>query len=158
MDYIQDNPWVIWLAIAVVLAIVEMFSLELVLLMFAVGALAAALVAGLAGPVWLAIAVFAVVSVALLALLRPPLVARLHAGPTLAQGHENEIGRIGVVLEPVDRYNGRVRLSGEIWSARTDTEDDTLDTGQEVSVVRIDGATAVVTAAVARPSAPHQES
>ena len=158
MDWIQDNPWVIWLGIAVVLTIVEMFSLELVLLMFAVGALAAALVAGLGGPIWLAIAVFAVVSLALLALLRPPLVARLHAGPTLAQGHENEIGRVAVVMEPVDRYNGRIRLSGEIWSARSDADDAVFDTGQEVSVLKIDGATAVVAAPAPRMSAPTQES
>jgi membrane protein implicated in regulation of membrane protease activity len=144
VDWIGDNPWVIWLAIAVVLVIVEMFSLELVLLMFAIGALAAALFAGLGAPGWLAIAVFAVVSVALLALLRPPLVARLHAGPTLTQGHDAQVGRRAVVVEPVSFFNGRVQLSGELWSARTETEELSFDTDDEVSVLRIDGATAVV--------------
>ncbi len=157
MDFLQDNPWVIWLAIAVVLVIVEMFSLELVLLMFALGALAAALVAGLGGPIWLAILMFAVVSVALLTLIRPPLVQRLHHGPTLTQGHDAQVGRRAVVVEPVSRFNGRVRLSGELWSARTDSEEFTFDTDEEVSVLRIDGATAVV-GAITSPSTQNQES
>jgi membrane protein implicated in regulation of membrane protease activity len=144
VDWILDNPWVIWLAIAVVLTIVEIFSLELVLLMFAIGALAAALVAGLGGAVWLAILVFAVVSVALLTLIRPSLVEKLHRGPTLAQGHQAQVGRRAVVVEPVNHLNGRIRLSGELWSARTDSESASFDTDTEVDVLRIDGATAVV--------------
>lgn len=157
MDFLGDNPWVIWLAIAVVLVIVEMFSLELVLLMFALGALAGALVAGLGGPIWLAILLFAVVSVALLTLIRPPLVQRLHHGPTLMQGHDAQVGRRAVVVEPVTRFNGRVRLSGELWSARTDSEESSFDTDEEVNVLRIDGATAVV-GAVTSPSTQNQES
>ena len=65
--------------------------------------------------------------------------------------------RIAVVVEPVDRFNGRVRLSGELWSARTHDHDATFDTDAEVSIVRIDGATAVVDA-VTSPSTPTQES
>ena len=145
-DWLKDNPWSIWLGVAVVLAVIEMFSLELVLLMFAIGAAAAALTAGLGGPLWLAIAVFAVVTGALLALVRPSLVARMHAGPTLLQGHEAQAGRTAVVLSPVDQRDGRVRLAGEIWSARTDSPTTRFDVGDEVLVVRVDGATAVVTA------------
>ena len=47
-------------------------------------------------------------------------------------------------VEPVGKQAGRVSLANEIWTARTDGE--TFDTGAEVRVVRIDGATAVVTA------------
>ena len=83
IDWLADHAWVTWVGIAVVLAVVELMSLDLVLLMFALGALGAAVVAGLGGPVWLALLVFAVVSTALLFLVRPPLVERLHAGPTL---------------------------------------------------------------------------
>lgn len=158
MDFVQDNPWIVWLAIAVVLVIIEIFSLELVLLMFAVGALAAALASGLGAPIWLAVLVFGAVSVALLTLLRPSLVDRLHDGPTLTQGHDAQVGRVAVVVEPVDRYNGRVQLSGELWSARSDAETSTFDTGQEVTVIRIEGATAVVTALSTSSSVPSQES
>jgi membrane protein implicated in regulation of membrane protease activity len=144
IDWLADHAWVTWVGIAVVLAVVELLSLDLVLLMFALGALGGAIVAGLGGPVWLALLAFAVVSVALLFLVRPPLVQRLHAGPTLQVGHQNLVGRDALVIEPVDSRSGRVKLANEVWSARTDGGEE-LDTGTEVHVIRIDGATAVVT-------------
>ena len=145
IDWLSEHAWVGWLGFAVVLSIVELMSLDLVLLMFALGALGAAVIAGLGGPLWLAIAVFVVVSIVLLFSVRPPLVERLHAGPTLKTGHANLVGRDALVVEPVDSRSGRVQLSGELWSARADDRE-TFDTGAEVQVVRIDGATAVVTA------------
>ena len=144
IDWMTDHAWVTWVGIAVVLAVVELMSLDLVLLMFAIGALGAAVAAGLGAPVWVALLVFAVVSTALLFLVRPPLVERLHAGPTLQTGHQNLVGRDAVVIEPVDSRSGRVKLASEIWSARTDGAE-SFDTGVEVHVIRIDGATAVVT-------------
>ncbi|MEV7396303.1 NfeD family protein [Aeromicrobium sp. NPDC092404] len=145
IDWIQDHPAASWLGVAVVLAVVEIFSLDLVLLMFALGAVAAAVASGFGAPLWLAIAVFAVVSVGFLYFVRPPVVARLHAGPTLTTGHEALVGRSGVVLEPVDKRNGRIQLAGEVWSARSAEEHHLFETGTEVLVTRIDGATAVVT-------------
>lgn len=144
IDWLSDHAWVTWVSIAVMLAVVELMSLDLVLLMFAIGALGAAVVAGLGGPLWLALLLFAVVSVALLFLVRPPLVQRLHAGPTLPVGHQGLVGRDALVIEPVDSRSGRVKLASEVWSARTDG-DESFDTGIEVHVIRIDGATAVVT-------------
>lgn len=145
IDWIQDHPAATWLGLAVVLAAVEVFSLDLVLLMFALGAVAAAIATGFGAPLWLAILVFTIVAVALLYFVRPPIVQRLHAGPTLTTGHAALVGRSAVVLEPVDKRNGRVQLSGEVWSARSAEEDQMFDTGTEVLVTRIDGATAVVT-------------
>ena len=145
IDWLADHAWVGWLGFAVVLSVVELMSLDLVLLMFALGALGAAVVAGLGGPLWLAIAVFVGVSLVLLFMVRPPLVERLHAGPTVETGHANLVGREAIVLEPVDKANGRVRLANELWSARA-AGSETYDTGTEVNVVRIDGAIAVVTA------------
>lgn len=146
MDWIADNPWSIFLAIAVLLAIIEMMSLDLVLLMFAIGAGCASIVSGVGGPIWLAIAVFAVVSLLLLFFARPPMVNRLHAGPTLLQGPQAHVGNTAVVVEPVDHTDGRIRLGGEIWSARTADRQVRFDLDTEVQVVGIDGATAVVSA------------
>ncbi len=145
IDWLADHAWVTWVGIAVILAVVELMSLDLVLLMFAIGALGGAVAAGLGGPVWLTLLVFAVVSTAMLFLVRPPLVERLHAGPTLQTGHQNLVGLKALVIEPVDSRSGRVKLASEVWSARTEGEE-SFDTGTEVNVIRIDGATAVVTA------------
>lgn len=143
IDWIRDHDWTTWLGLAVVLALVELASLDLVLLMFAVGALTAAVVAALGGPIWLAIPIFALVSLLLLFVVRPSVVEKLHAGPTLATGHVALIGTSAVVVEPVDKHGGRIQLAGELWSARA-LGDITHDTGSEVFVTSIDGATAVV--------------
>ncbi|GAA2068953.1 NfeD family protein [Aeromicrobium halocynthiae] len=143
IEWLADNAWVVWIGIAVLLAIVEMMSLDLIFLMFALGALTAAVVSGLGGPLWLALLVFAAVGTGLLYFARPPMVARLHRGPTLTTGHHNLVGRTAVVSEAVDTFRGRVELAGEVWSARTESGDP-LAPGVEVVVTRIDGATAVV--------------
>ncbi len=144
-DWMSEHAWATWLGFAVILALIELMSLDLVLLMFALGALAAAVVAGFGAPLWAAILVFAAVSLALLFFVRPSVVARLHAGPTLTSGHDALIGRSGIVTEPVDAGGGRIKLSGEVWSARAVSESAVFDIGTEVLVTKIDGATAVVT-------------
>jgi membrane protein implicated in regulation of membrane protease activity len=156
IDWIKENGWAAWLGLAAVLAIIEMMSLDLVLLMFAVGALSAAAAAGLGAPVWIALPIFAVVSLLLLFLVRPSVVEKLHAGPTLTTGHNNLVGRIAVVVEPVNDQVGRVKLAGELWSARAPRYEGPFDTGTEVVVSHIDGATAVVTAYI--PSSVSKES
>src|SRR5882757_8048498 len=118
VDWLSDHAWASWIGLAVVLALVELMSLDLVLLMFAIGALAAAVVAGFGAPLWAAVLVFAAVSLGLLFFVRPSVVAKLHAGPTLTSGHDALIGRTGVVAEPVDSHGGRIKLAGEVWSAR----------------------------------------
>lgn len=145
IDWLTDHVWVGWISVAVFLSVIELVSLDLVLSMFAVGALGGAVVAGAGGPFWLQVAVFGVLSLVMLLFVRPPIVERLHAGPTLKTGHENLVGRDAVVVEPVDKESGRVRLASELWSARADGGE-MFDTGTEVHVIRIDGATAVVIA------------
>ncbi len=157
IDWIRDHAWAAWLGVAVVLAVVEMLSLDLVLLMFAIGALAAAAAAGIGAPVFVTVPIFAIVSLLLLFLVRPSVVARLHAGPTLQTGHVNLVGATAVVVEPVDWSNGRIQLRGELWSARA-TDNSAYDTGSEVLVTRIDGATAVVTSSTPPASPITQES
>ena len=144
-NWITDHQWVAWVGGAVVLSIIELMSMDLVLLMFALGALAAALIAGFGGPLWLAVLIFAGVSLGLLFFARPSIVARLHDGPTLTQGHQALVGRIGEVVERVDWQGGRIQLASEIWSARTESKSESFEAGMDVLVMHIDGATAVVT-------------
>jgi membrane protein implicated in regulation of membrane protease activity len=49
-----------------------------------------------------------------------------------------------LVLERVDAHSGRVKLGGEIWTARSYDEEQVLEPGQSVDVIEIKGATALV--------------
>jgi membrane protein implicated in regulation of membrane protease activity len=136
------SDWVIWLIVAGVLAAAEMASLTFVLIMLAGGAAAAAITAAVGGGVLLQCIVAAGVSVALLAGVRP--VARYHllAGSGVQTGTEALVGQQAVVLTEVSAHDGRVRLRGNEWTARTDG--DVLPAGTLVRVTRISGATAEV--------------
>ncbi|GHH04316.1 membrane protein [Streptomyces lanatus] len=113
--------------------------------MLAVGAVAAALVAGVfGGDAVVQVVAFVVISTALIAVVRP--IANRHRAqrPQLATGIEALKGKQAVVLERVDASGGRIKLAGEIWSARALDTGRAFEPGQEVDVVDIEGATAIV--------------
>lgn len=138
--------WVWWLGGALLLGVAEILSLDLVLLMFAGGALGAVGLALLGVPLWGQIVGFAVVSTLLLFALRPWLLRHLrHRVPLVETNAAAHVGRHAVALDEVSERSGRVKLAGEVWTARTENDEE-LDEGAEVRVVRIAGATAIVTA------------
>ncbi|MEU2394428.1 NfeD family protein [Streptomyces sp. NPDC007369] len=137
------DAWVWWLIGAVGLGIPLVLTAMPEFGMFAVGALAAAVTAALGGGVVAQVLVFVIVSVALTAVVRS--IANHHRErPQHRTGVDALKGRTALVLERVDGTGGRVKLAGEIWSARSLDADSTFEPGQQVDVVEIDGATAVV--------------
>ncbi|MCH1866787.1 NfeD family protein [Nocardioides sp. CFH 31398] len=142
MDF---EPWQAWLGLGALLAIAEVLGTELILLMLAVGAMAG-MVAALAGlGVELQVISAALVSVAMLALVRPSVLKRLHQGPELRHGHTRLVGSRALVTEEITATApGRVKLDGEIWSAAPYDEHLTIAPGETVEVFEIRGATAYV--------------
>lgn len=139
------NAWVWWLIAAAGLGIPLVVTAMPEFGMFAVGAVAGSVTAGLGGGVVLQVVVFSAVSVALLAVVRPIAARHRAQQPQLATGIEALKGKQAVVLERVDGSGGgRIKLAGEIWSARSLDSGQAYEVGQEVDVVDIDGATAIV--------------
>ncbi len=145
MEWFEAHAWQAWLGLGITLGVLEMFSLDLILLMLAVGA-GVGMVAALAGLplVFQALAAVAA-SAAMLLVVRPSMARRLHRGPELAVGHSKLVGQQGVVLEPVSQQHpGRIKLAGEVWTARPYDDTLTIDQGETVDVLQITGATALV--------------
>jgi membrane protein implicated in regulation of membrane protease activity len=136
--------WLAWLGLAVVLGIVEVTSLSLVFAMLSVGALAAAATAMVSGSFVLEVAVAVVVSIAMLAVVRPLAMQHLRTPAALRTGVAALVGKQGLVLEPVDANGGRVKIKGEVWSARALNPTARYEIGSSVEIMEIDGATAVV--------------
>jgi membrane protein implicated in regulation of membrane protease activity len=67
------------------------------------------------------------------------------------------VGRPAEALTEITLRDGRVKLAGEVWSARIAPGTDPLPAGTDVLVVRIDGATAVVRAVPSAPSVPTED-
>jgi membrane protein implicated in regulation of membrane protease activity len=138
------EDWVIWMIAAGALAVGEIVSMGFFLGPVAIAALIGAAVAAAGVGVGGQLAVFVVATVASLAVLRP--VARRHliTPPRIRTGTAALQGESAVVLEPVDRDGGQVKLGGEVWSARAFVEGEAFAEGARVRVVRIVGATALV--------------
>jgi membrane protein implicated in regulation of membrane protease activity len=134
---------VVWLVAGFALIVAEVLSSGFVLIMLGVGALVAAGFAALGAPIWLDVAVFAATSVALITLARPVLKRRLYTShvPT---NIDALLGDRAIVVSTVDAQGGKIKLRGELWSARAYDETQVLEPGQRVTVMTISGATAVV--------------
>lgn len=136
---------VIWLVAALGLAAAEALTGDMFLLMLSGGALAAAGADWLLDPpVWVDGLVFLVVSVLLLAVVRPALRRRLSAGKGLPEPVKALEGKPALVLDQVSRHHGQIKLDGEVWTARPLDDEDVYEPGDQVTVMHIDGATAVV--------------
>jgi len=136
--------WVVWAIAAAVLAAGEAASATLVLGPLALAAAVAAIVAA-AGAGFAAQALaFIVSSLAALLFLRPIAKRHLRIPPHMRTGTAALIGTSATVLEQVSRDSGQVKIGGEIWSARSYDEDEVIEPGDHVEVLKIDGATALV--------------
>jgi Membrane protein implicated in regulation of membrane protease activity len=137
----------IWLILSLVLIAAEVLSGEFVLLMLGGGALAAAGASLLVGGPVVGAIVFVVASVLLVFAVRPALRRRLARGIDHSVMHSKAfVGGPAVVVARVDGHGGRVKIGGDVWSARAYDGSEVLEPGTMVTVVEISGATALVVA------------
>jgi membrane protein implicated in regulation of membrane protease activity len=136
--------WIAWLIVAAVLGVAELLTTTFALGIIAVAALVAAGVGGLHAGLPLQLLAFVVAAGAGLGFVLP--IARRHIKqpPILRTGTAALVGKSASVLEEVNAHNGRVRIGGEIWSARSYDETQVIPAGTAVDVMQIEGATALV--------------
>jgi membrane protein implicated in regulation of membrane protease activity len=137
--------WLIWALVAVLLTVGELLTPG----MFFLGPVAlAAVVAGVAAAVGLGLVVqlvlFIAGSLATLLFLRPVARRHLRMPAAIRTGAAALEGTKAVVVQRVDANGGRVRIGGEEWSARAYLDDQVIEPGRRVEVVKIEGATALV--------------
>jgi membrane protein implicated in regulation of membrane protease activity len=138
---------VVWIVLGVLLAVAEIFTATLFLLMFAVGAFAAAAAAALGAPVPAQALVFAGVSALTVFAIRPAIKRHTLSGLTTGDtpfGNEALQGSSALVLERVDADGGVVKIDGELWRARSFDATQVLAPGERVRVIEVKGATAMV--------------
>jgi membrane protein implicated in regulation of membrane protease activity len=145
MHWLGDNAWAAWLGLALLLSVAELASLDLVLVMLAVGALAGMLTSLATDSVTAQIVAAVATSVAMLAVVRPGLTRRLHSGPDLVLGPATLIGKQAVTPVRLSAHQGgQLKIDGELWTAKPYDELMVIEPGQTVEVLKIKGATAYV--------------
>lgn len=142
--WLNDHAWEVWLGLAVLLTVAELFSLDLVLLMLAAGAVVGAITALAGVPEVVQVLAAVAASIGMLSFVRPSVVKRLHSGPDRTFGHAALVGKQGLVLDEVSTQGGQIRLAGEVWTARPYDETLVIKAGARVDVFEIRGATAIV--------------
>lgn len=140
------DAWVLWLIAAVIFGVGEIATVGFFLAPFAGGALVAALIAAIGAGTALSWVAFLVVSLVLLAALRPIARRQRRQPPALRSGTAALIGKTGMVVERIsnDEGVGCVRIDGETWTARAYDEDVVIEAGERVHIMEIRGATALV--------------
>ena len=146
--FLADYAWIVWLVLILIFVTIEVATLELTFLMLAVGSVGG-LLAGLLGvPWWLQLVIAAVLSMALLLGIKPPLIRLLRRGGDPTKSNVDALlGIGGRVVSSIGETGGQVRLAnGETWTARLSpaTDQRVVEPGESVLVTAIDGATAVV--------------
>jgi membrane protein implicated in regulation of membrane protease activity len=132
-----------WLAASGALLVVEILTVDLLFASLAFSALLAAGANALGFNVVVQGIVFGVGAIGSLMFLRPIALRHLKKKPAdHATNIEALIGAPAMTLSAVNENSGLVKLSGETWSARSNTGE--IEVGSQVEVVAIEGATAVV--------------
>lgn len=146
MEWIGDNLWLAWMGLALILVAIEAATVDFVFVMLAGGALMGAVAAAAGAPIIVQVIIAVVVALLLIGVVRP--IVKRQFGDSEAShgiGAASLAGRLGRVIETVTETDGRIKLAGETWSARVPPGTPPCEPGEEVRVVSIDGATAVVT-------------
>lgn len=138
------GSWIVWLVLAAVLGVAEIMTTTLAFGLIAVGAAAAGVVAVAGGGLPFQLIAFGVASAAGLGVVRPIAVRHIKQPPLLRTGTSALVGRSAKVVEEITDDGGKVRIGGELWSARPYDESQVIPVGSSVDVFAIEGATALV--------------
>jgi len=132
-----------WLAASGALLVIEILTVDLLFASLAFSALLAAGANALGFNVVIQGIVFGLGAIGSLMFLRPIALRHLKKKPAdHATNIEALIGAPAMTLSGITKHDGLVKLSGETWSARSNTGE--IEVGSQVEVVAIEGATAVV--------------
>lgn len=136
--------WV-WVILIVAFIIAEIATLGLTTIWFAGGAAVALGVCIAGGSIWVQIVVFIVVSLVLMALIRPYAKKRFNTKRTRTNV-DSVLDQTGIVLKQIDNLQaqGLVKIGGQEWTARSTDPEVVIEPGEEVVVDRVEGVKVIV--------------
>lgn len=139
--------WQLWLIIAGIFFVIEIFTVGFFIFWFGIGALAALLVSiFFPQNLVLQIVVFLIVSIILLFATKPLVNKFTKKDKKIETNAYSIIGKTGIVTQDINPTHGvgQVKISNEVWSAKT-SDNSIIEKGSQIEVVSIDGVKAVVT-------------
>ena len=135
----MEPEQIFWLVALVVFGIAEAATVSVVSLWFMGGALAALFASVLGASLGFQAALFLLVSIVLLACLRP--FVKKYVAPRRTRTNADRIlGEKGMVTQEIDnlKATGAVKIDGVEWTARSQN-DQVIPRGQVVRILKIEG-------------------
>jgi len=133
----------LWVALTVFFAVIEVFTLGLTTIWFAIAALVMVFLSFLHIPLVFQVLIFLAISAVLLFFTRPIAVKKLKIGK-VKTNVDSLIGKCALVTKKITEFDrGEVKINGIIWTARTE-DGSTLEEGSKCEVARIEGVQAIV--------------
>ncbi|MBQ6589187.1 MAG: NfeD family protein [Butyrivibrio sp.] len=136
---------VFWLLLTVVLAVIELSTMGLITIWFAIGAAVTIIVSLLGGNIWVQLFTFVIVSTVILLTVRP--IAAAHFNNHIKKTNIDAlVGRKLIVKVEIDNIKGtgKVDMDGSTWLAASSIDEVVIEAGAEVRVVRVQGAKLIV--------------
>lgn len=135
----------IWIGLFIILLLIEIFTVGLTTIWFAIGALAAAGVNTLGADLIIQIIVFLAVSVILMIFTRPWAVKHLNQN-RLKTNYESKIGEIIKITERVDnlKQTGKSIVDGQEWTVRSQNNNEILEKDELAKVIAVSGVKLIV--------------
>lgn len=136
----------IWIAVFIIMVIIEIFTAELTTIWFAGGSLIAFILSFFNSiSIWIQLVVFIVVSLVLLICTRPALI-RLMKKRRLKTNIEAIPGKTAIVTKEINNLlsTGTVEINGLSWTARCEDDSEVIPVGSMVEILRIEGVKVIV--------------
>ncbi len=140
--FFSNAAAVIWLILTVVFVVVEGFTIALISVWFAIGAILAMIAALFGGPFWLQILIF-IASSGILVLATKPLSEKLINKRSVQTNADRVVGKNGIVTQEINnlKSEGQIRVLEQLWSARSVHEEiipkDAIVTVKEIQGVKV---------------------
>jgi len=137
--------WQFWLIAAGIFFIIEMITVGFLVFWFGIGALITMLVSFFVPNPYIQAVVFLVTSTLLIFLTKPFVNKFINKDKKVATNAYSIIGHTGIVVKEINPIEGtgQIKVDGEVWSAKTDSNEN-IPENTKVEVVQIDGVKAVV--------------
>ena len=137
------ETWHIWIIVALLLVIVEIFTSGFAVICLAFGAVGGAIACAFDASLQMQLLAFALTSFVALLLVRPLLLRFFPKEEKVKTNANAMIGRRGVVCNAIDGEDGRVVIDGVDWKARS-VDGTPIAEGTRVEIVEIDSIVLIV--------------
>jgi membrane protein implicated in regulation of membrane protease activity len=133
----------IWVALVIIFALIEVFTLGLTTVWFAIAALLMVFLSLIKIPLSVQILIFLAVSALLLIFTRPLAIKKFKMGKEKTNV-DSLVGKHVLVTRKISEFEkGEVKLSGLFWAARPDSNMEIAE-GTKCEVLRIEGVQLIV--------------